>query len=171
MNPALTPWFSFCSMDSGERGRGGGDEMRVDLCLNTDFFTDKARPNCTLQPLHCNEKFIHAAGNHHWSRQNIRLVRTMIEHLLSHVTMLLSQVSSVGGIFRKSSYFVKTVTLHNISDRSDQQSFSCWKWIFFFKNIYLTKGAANFSVRFPYFSIAAIWRETLYRDDGQDGDG
>jgi hypothetical protein len=50
----------------------------VDLCLNTDFFTDKARPNCTLQPLHCNEKFIHAAGNHHWSRQNIRLIRTSI---------------------------------------------------------------------------------------------
>ncbi len=66
-NPAITPWFSFCSMDSGEKGAGGGGS----------FFTDKARPNCTLQPLHCNEKFIHAAGNHHWSRQNIRLIRTV----------------------------------------------------------------------------------------------
>jgi hypothetical protein len=52
--------------------------MRVDLCLNTDFFTDKTRPKYTSQPftLHCNKKFIHAAGDHHWSRQNIRLVRT-----------------------------------------------------------------------------------------------
>ena len=29
-----------------------------------------------LDPLHCYEKFIHAAGDHHWSRQNIWLVRT-----------------------------------------------------------------------------------------------
>jgi hypothetical protein len=62
-------------------GAGGGDEARVDLCLNTDFFTDKTRPNYTSQPLHCNEKFIHAAGNHHWSRQNIRLVRTQREKI------------------------------------------------------------------------------------------
>ncbi len=49
-----------------------------DLTLNTDFFTDKTRPKYTSQPftLHCNKKFIHAAGDHHGSRQNIRLVRT-----------------------------------------------------------------------------------------------
>jgi hypothetical protein len=43
----------------------------------------------------------------------------MIDHLLSNVTMLLSQVSSAGGIFRKSRYFVITVTLQNISDRGE----------------------------------------------------
>jgi hypothetical protein len=49
-----------------------------DLSLNTDFFTDKTCPNYTSQPftLHCNKKFIHVAGDHHGSRQNIRLVRT-----------------------------------------------------------------------------------------------
>jgi hypothetical protein len=62
-------------------GAGEGDETRVDLCLNTDFFTDKTRPIYTFQPLHCNEKFIHAAGNHHWSRQNIRLVRTGVKKI------------------------------------------------------------------------------------------
>ncbi len=53
--------------------------MGEDLCLNTDFFTDKTRPKYTSQPftLHCNKKFIHASGDHHWSRQNIRLVRTV----------------------------------------------------------------------------------------------
>jgi hypothetical protein len=50
-----------------------------DLSLNTDFFTDKTRPNYTSQPftLHCNKKSIHVAGDHHGSRQNIRLVRTV----------------------------------------------------------------------------------------------
>ncbi len=56
----------------------GGGGVGEDLCLNTDFFIDKTRPKYTSQPftLHCNKKFIHAAGDHHWSRQNIRLVRT-----------------------------------------------------------------------------------------------
>jgi hypothetical protein len=30
----------------------------------------------TFDLLHCYKKFIHAAGDHHWSRQNTRLVRT-----------------------------------------------------------------------------------------------
>ncbi len=30
-----------------------------------------------FNPLHCYKKSIHAAGNHHWSRQNIRLIRTL----------------------------------------------------------------------------------------------
>jgi hypothetical protein len=45
-------------MDSGERGQGGGegDETRVDLCLNTDFFTDKAPPNYNFQPFTLQQK-------------------------------------------------------------------------------------------------------------------
>ncbi len=65
------------------RGGGGvggwvGGGVGEDLSFNTDFFTDKTRPNYTSQPftLHCNKKFIHVAGDHHGSRQNIRLVRT-----------------------------------------------------------------------------------------------
>jgi hypothetical protein len=35
------------------------------------------RPNLILfDPLHCYKKFIHAVGDHHWPRKNIRLVRT-----------------------------------------------------------------------------------------------
>ncbi len=49
-NPALTPVFPFVQWTVARGGGGGGDEMRVDLCLNTDFFTDKARPNYTFQP-------------------------------------------------------------------------------------------------------------------------
>jgi hypothetical protein len=73
-NPYSLP---YCSKDGGERSGGGGGAGE-DLSLNTDFFTDKTRPNCTSQPftLHCNKKSIHAAGDHHGSRQNIRLVRT-----------------------------------------------------------------------------------------------
>ena len=74
--------LSYCSKDGGERSRGGGGGGGVgeDLSLNTDFFTDKTRPNYTSQPftLHCNKKSIHVAGDHHGSRQNIRLVRTHI---------------------------------------------------------------------------------------------
>ena len=61
-----------------ERSWGGGGGVGEDLSLNTDFFTDKTRPNYTSQPftLHCNKKSIHVAGDHHGSRQNIRPVRT-----------------------------------------------------------------------------------------------
>ncbi len=62
---------------------GGG--VGEDLSLNMDFFTDKTRPNYTSQPftLHCNKKSIPVAGDHHGSRQNIRLVRTRFSSLLS----------------------------------------------------------------------------------------
>jgi hypothetical protein len=44
------------------------------------FFTDRPTQIYTSQPfsLHCNQKSIHVAGDHHGSRQNIRLVRTAI---------------------------------------------------------------------------------------------
>ncbi len=31
-----------------------------------------------FDPLHCYKKFIHAVGDHHWPRKNIRLVRTIV---------------------------------------------------------------------------------------------
>ncbi len=56
-----------------ELGGVGGD-----LSLTVYFFTPGPTQVYTSQPfsLHCNKKFIHAAGDHHGSRQNIRLVRT-----------------------------------------------------------------------------------------------
>ncbi len=70
------PVFPFDQWTVAREGWEGGSVRRVDLCLNTDF-TDKAPPTILFNPLHCYEKFIHAAGNHHWSRQNIRLIRTL----------------------------------------------------------------------------------------------
>jgi hypothetical protein len=49
-----------------------------DLSLTVYFFTAGPTQIYTSQPfsLHCNKKLIHAAGDHHRSRQNIRPVRT-----------------------------------------------------------------------------------------------
>jgi hypothetical protein len=57
-------------------GVGGG--VVEDLSLTVYFFTAGPTQIHTSQPfsLHCNKKVIHAAGDHHGSRQNIRLVRT-----------------------------------------------------------------------------------------------
>ncbi len=78
--PCPNPYsLSYCPKDGGERSQGGGwGGVGEDLSLNMDFFTDKTRPNYTSQPftLHCNKKSIHVAGDHHGSRQNIRLART-----------------------------------------------------------------------------------------------
>ena len=62
-------------------GGGEGDETRVDLCLNTDFSLIRPAQTILFNPLHCYEKFIHAAGNHHWPRQNIRLIRTVSKRI------------------------------------------------------------------------------------------
>jgi hypothetical protein len=60
----------------GGGGGGGGSEF------NTYLFTAGPTQIHAPQPfsLHCNKKFIHAAGDHHGSRQNIRPYRT-----ISHV--------------------------------------------------------------------------------------
>jgi hypothetical protein len=57
---------------------GGGGGVGEDLGLTMYFFTAGPTQIYTSQPfsLHCNKKFIHVAGDHHGSRQNIRLVRT-----------------------------------------------------------------------------------------------
>jgi hypothetical protein len=52
----------------------------VDPCLSTES-PDKARPTCTFQLFTLQQKSIHAAGNHHWSRQNIWLIRTPVTFL------------------------------------------------------------------------------------------
>ncbi len=78
-NPVLTPWFIFYCSNDGARGAGGvGGGVGEDLSLTVYFFTAGPTQIYTSQPfsLHCNKKFIHAAGDHHGSRQNIRLVRT-----------------------------------------------------------------------------------------------
>ncbi len=58
----------------GGGGVGGGSEF------NTYLFTAGPTQIYTSQPfsLHCNKKFIHAAGDHHGSRQNIRPYRTVM---------------------------------------------------------------------------------------------
>jgi hypothetical protein len=78
--PCSDPCFSFCTTDNGERGWGGGRGVkceRVGSVFNHEFTPIGPHPKFILfNPLHCYKKFIHAAGDHHWSRQNIRLVRT-----------------------------------------------------------------------------------------------
>ena len=64
------------------RGWGGGrvNCERVDAMFNQELTPPEPRPNLILfDLLHCYKKFIHAAGDHHWSRQNMRLVRTREE--------------------------------------------------------------------------------------------
>jgi hypothetical protein len=61
-------------MVEGRAGGGGGG-----FEFNTYLFTAGPTQIYTSQPfsLHCNKKFIHAAGDHHGSRQNIRPYRTV----------------------------------------------------------------------------------------------
>ena len=61
-------------MVAGRAGGGGGG-----FEFNTYLFTAGPTQIYTSQPfsLHCNKKFIHAAGDHHGSRQNIRPYRTL----------------------------------------------------------------------------------------------
>ena len=78
--PCPNPWFIllFKGWWREELGGGGGG-VGEDLSLTMYFFTAGPTQIYTSQPfsLHCNKKFIHVAGDHHGSRQNIRLVRTL----------------------------------------------------------------------------------------------
>jgi hypothetical protein len=59
-------------------GGGGVKCERVETMFNQELTPIRPHPNFILfNPLHCYKKSIHAAGDHHWSRQNIRLVRTL----------------------------------------------------------------------------------------------
>jgi hypothetical protein len=74
------------------RSRGVGGGVGEDLSLTMYFFTVGPTQIYTPQPfsLHCNKKFIHAAGDHHGSRQNIRSVRTApYLYILSSINMAL----------------------------------------------------------------------------------
>ena len=77
-NPVSIPVFLF--LNEQWRGGGGGGRVnceRVDAMFNQELTPPEPRPNLILfDLLHCYKKFIHAAGDHHWSRQNARLVRT-----------------------------------------------------------------------------------------------
>ncbi len=73
------PCFSFCSTDNGKMGRGGGRGVKcegVGSVFNHEFSLIRPPKLIIFNPLHCYKKSIHAAGYHHWSRQNIRLIRT-----------------------------------------------------------------------------------------------
>ena len=78
-NPVSIPVFLF--LNEQWRGGGGGGRVnceRVDAMFNQELTPPEPRPNLILfDLLHCYKKFIHAAGDHHWSRQNTRLVRTI----------------------------------------------------------------------------------------------
>jgi hypothetical protein len=66
------------------RGWGSGrvNCERVDAMFNQELTPPEPRPNLILfDLLHCYKKFIHAAGDHHWSRQNTRLVRTSAQFI------------------------------------------------------------------------------------------
>ncbi len=74
--------FFFSQTDNGEGVEGGGGVkcVRVETMFNQEFTPIGPRPNLILfNPLHCYKKFIHAAGDHHWSRRIIRLVRTAVK--------------------------------------------------------------------------------------------
>ncbi len=77
--PCLDPCFSILkrTMARGWGGVEGSTCERVESKFNQELTPPEPRPNLMLfDLLHCYKKFIHAAGDHHWSRQNIRLVRT-----------------------------------------------------------------------------------------------
>ncbi len=79
-NPVLTPWFIFIvqMMVARRAGGGGWGVGGGGSKFNMYFLTAGPTQIYTSQPfsLHCNKKFIHVAGDHHGSRQNIQLVRT-----------------------------------------------------------------------------------------------
>jgi hypothetical protein len=77
-NPVLIPVsLLFNGHGEGVEGGGGVKCERVETMFNQEFTLIGPRPNLILfNPLNCYKKSIHAAGDHHWSRQNIRLVRT-----------------------------------------------------------------------------------------------
>ena len=78
-NPVFIPVFLFFNKQwwGGGGGRGVKCE-KVESMFNQELTPIGPRPNLILSdPLHCYKKFIHAAGDHHWPRKNIRLVRTV----------------------------------------------------------------------------------------------
>jgi hypothetical protein len=78
--PCLDPCFSSLqrTMARGWRGDGRVKCETVETMFNQELTPIGPHPNLIIfNPLHCYKKSIHAAGDHHWSRQNIRLVRTI----------------------------------------------------------------------------------------------
>ena len=78
-NPVLTPWFIFYCSNDGARGAGGGvGGGGGGSKFNHVFLHRWTHPNLYFSTLFITlqQKFIHVAGHHHGSRQNIRLVRT-----------------------------------------------------------------------------------------------
>jgi hypothetical protein len=78
-NPVLIPWFILLFKYGGRESWGGGGGGGGGSEFNTYLLFAEPTQIYTSQPfsLHCNKKFIHAAGGHHGSRQNIRPYRTL----------------------------------------------------------------------------------------------
>jgi hypothetical protein len=77
-NPFLIPVFPFVRWTMA-RGGGGGRGVKCEeggSVFNHEFPLIRPPKLILFNPLHCHKKSIHAAGNHHWSRHNIRLIRT-----------------------------------------------------------------------------------------------
>jgi hypothetical protein len=76
--PCLYPCFPFFNKQWWRSGGGRGIKCgKVESMFNQELTPIWPRPNLKLfDPLHCYKKFIHAVGDHHWPRKNIRLVRT-----------------------------------------------------------------------------------------------
>jgi hypothetical protein len=91
-NPVSIPVFLF--LNEQWRGGGGGGRVncgRVHAMFNQELTPPEPCPNLILfDLLHCYKKFIHAAGDHHWSRQNTRLVRTVNKGILLQCAIDLS---------------------------------------------------------------------------------
>ena len=78
--PCLDPCFSILKRTMA-RGWGGGKVNcgRVHAMFNQELTPLEPRPNLILfDPLHCYKKFIHAVGDHHRLRKNIRPPRTKV---------------------------------------------------------------------------------------------
>jgi hypothetical protein len=80
-NPCFSPLFN------GQWREGAGGGIRRGWIYVWTRISSPIKPAQIIlfNPLHCNEKFIHAAGNHHWSRQNIPLIRTELNIQMSTV--------------------------------------------------------------------------------------
>ncbi len=79
-NPVFSPVFPFFNKQWWRGGGGWGVKCeKVESMFNQELTPIWPRPNLILfDPLHCYKKFIHAVGDHHWPRKNIRLVRTAL---------------------------------------------------------------------------------------------
>ncbi len=127
-------WSLFFLLYNGQwrEGVGGGRGVkceRVGSVFNHEFTPIGPHPNFILfNPLHCYKKFIHAAGDHHWSRQNIRLVRTLLKQNFSDKIHNISTKCTLKinkDLFVFQNNFIKSLRYKNISIVTDRYECRC----------------------------------------------